>query len=167
MMSTTKFGRVSGLIAGVLAAVLLAGCASTSPKPWNLSINKTTSASIQVDLIGIAKADEPYWQGYNLDKYWSDGDLRRKNAQPLTQILKMGQPWVIPMTDPKWNEWFAHGATELLIIGNLPGHFDAGPADPRRRFLPLDKKSWDAKNNTLEIEVQDTQILVNTPQKPN
>ena len=164
MLSKTKTGRAGGLVACVMAALLLAGCAA-GPKPWNLSINKTTSASIQVDVIGISKADEPYWEGYNINTYWSDGDLRRKDAQPLTQILKLGQPWVIPATNPKWKTWFDHGATELLIIANIPGHFDAGPADPRRRFLPLAKKAWDAKNDTLEIEVQNTQILPITPQK--
>ena len=147
------------------AATLLAGCAS-GPKPWNLSINKTTSASIQVDLIGITESEMPYWAGYDIDKYWSDGDLRRKNAAPLTQILKLGQPWVVAKTDPKWKEWLGRGDSELLVIANLPGHFDAGPADPRRLILPL-RNVYDAKNKTLEIEVQDTLIRLNTPQKSN
>ena len=148
-----------------LLAVGLTGCGTPGPKPWTLSINKTTSASIQVDLVAVTASEKPYWEGYNLDKYWSDGDLRRKNAQPLTQILKLNQPWVVPLTDPKWREWLNRGDTELLIIANLPGHFEPGPADPRRLFLPL-QPVWETKNNTLAIEVQDTLILVNTPQKP-
>jgi len=165
-MSYTKNVGFCWIVAAVMSAALLTGCGTPGAKPWNLSINKTTSASIQVDLIGITEAEKPYWEGYNLDKYWSDGDLRRQNAHPLTQVLKMGQPWVVPATDPRWQEWLNRGATELLIVANLPGHFDAGPADPRRLFLPLTKGVWQAKNDTLEIEVQDTLIVVNTPQKP-
>lgn len=167
-MNYTKKTARFALVVSLLAAVFAVGCASTHlhPKAWNISINKTTYASIQVDLIGVTEAEKPYWEGYNIDKYWSDGDLRRKNAQPLTQVLKMGQPWVVSMNNPKWQEWLNRGATELLVIANLPGHFDAGPADPRRIFLPLDKHAWNAKNNTLEIEIQDTMILVLTPPKP-
>ena len=161
-----KIRRKMGQCWRFMALVAVAGCAS-GPKPWNLSINKTTSASIQVDLVGVTESEKPYWQGYDIDRYWTDGDLRRKNAQPLSQILKLGQPWVVPATDPHWRTWLGRGDTSLLIIANLPGHFDPGAADPRRLFLPLSKKAWDAKNNTLEIEVQDTLIQVNTPQKPN
>lgn len=167
-MNYSKKTARFALVVSLLAAVLAVGCASSHPRPkaWNISINKTTYASIQVDLIGVTESEKPYWEGYNIDKYWSDGDLRRKNAQPLTQVLKMGQPWVVSVSNSKWQEWLNRGATELLVVANLPGHFDAGPADPRRLFLPLDKHAWNAKNGTLEIEIQDTMILVLTPTKP-
>jgi hypothetical protein len=58
------------------------------------------------------------------------------------------------------------GATELLLIANLPGHFNSGPADPRRVFIPLDKNAWKADRGTLQIEVQDDLIRVMTPQRP-
>ena len=149
----------------VLACLLSAGCVSSRPTSWNLSITKSTYASIEVDLVGITTAEKPYWQGYDIDKYWNAGDLRRKNAKPLTQILKMGQPWVISIDNSKWQEWLNRGATELLVIANLPGHFDAGLGDPRRIFLSLNPRDWKAKNQTLEIEIQDTMILVNTAAK--
>lgn len=162
-MKNSKTVGCCGLLAVVLAGVLLTGCGSAQPRPWNVSITKTTSASIQVDLIGVNAAEEPIWQGYNIDKYWSEGDLRRKDAQPMTQVLKKGQPWVISLKDAKWQAWLNRGATELLVIANLPGHFEPGSGDPRRLFLPLNKGAWNAKNDTLEIEVQDTMILVLTP----
>jgi hypothetical protein len=150
----------------ICAALFAMGCGSTRPRPWNVSISKSTYASVEVDLIGVKEAEKPYWDGYNIDKYWSDGDLRRKNARPLTKILKVGQPWVISKDDPKWKEWLDRGATDLLVVANLPGHFDPGPADPRRCYLSL-APVWKAKDHTLEIEIQDTMILVQTPQKPN
>lgn len=156
-------------MAVILTAVLTVGCASTKTHPpryqaWNVSITKSTTASIEVDLIGVRDSEKPIWDGYNLDKYWSDGDLRRKDAKPLTQILKVGQPWVVSMNDSKWQEWLNRGATDLLVVANLPGHFDAGPADPRHCYLSLNKYAWPPKTNTLEIVIQDTMISVQTPQ---
>ena len=33
-------------------------------------------------------------------------------------------------------------------------------------FIPLDKKVWEAKDKTIQIQVQDEFIKVLTPQKP-
>ena len=162
-MNYIKAPRYCLWLAAACATLLLAGC-STSPRPWTVSISKSTYASVQVDLIGVKEAENQYWDGYSIDKYWSQGDLRRLNAKPMTQILKMGKPWVVSQTDPKWKEWLDRGATELLVVANLPGHFEPGAADPRRCYLPLGPV-WKAKDKTLEIEIQDTMILVQTPQK--
>jgi len=150
-----------GMLITVLA-LFACGC-QTGPQPWNLSIKKTTPSSIQVDLIGVPESDKPSWEGYDMTKYWSDGDLRRSEADKLTQTMQMGHPWIISLDDPKWNEWLDRGASELMIIANLPGTLPSGSADPRRLFIPLDKHAWKAKNGTLEFEVQDTIIQVLTP----
>ena len=111
-------------------------------------------------------SEQPYWEGYNLDKYWSDGDRRRAGANKLSQTLMYNKPWRVELSNQKWQEWFNHGATHLLIIANLPGSFDSGPADPRRLIIPLDKHAWKSNNNTIEIQVQDTILTILTPQKP-
>ena len=166
-ISTRNSVRLSPLF---LAAVLAAGgCASSKPQPapWNVSITRETPAPIEVDLIGVTEAEKPFWAGCDLDKYWTLGDpLRRQQVDKLSMTLKSNQPAILQRDDPKWKDWLSRGATDLLIIANFPGQFTPGPTDPRRKFLPLDKKSWDAKNQTLEIRVQDTLIRVQTPQKP-
>jgi hypothetical protein len=149
----------------VAVALLAVGCASI--QRWNVIVNKTTPASIEVDLIGVALLEKPAWEGYSIDKYFTRGDPRRKNADRLTQTLQIGQPWVVSMDDPKWSAWLGRGATELLVIANLPGRFEPGSADPRRVFVPLNKKAWRPRiKNALDIEVQESVILVLTPQKP-
>jgi hypothetical protein len=146
----------------VLAVNLFSGC--SSPKPWNLNITKTTPASIQVDLIGVKPEEKPGWEARNLDKYWGpDGALMRRDAQPLSQTLQKGVPWRISVNDSKWQEWLNRGCTEVLVLANLPGSFESGPADPRRRFLPL--VGWKTKGKMIEIEVRDTMIQVLTPNK--
>lgn len=141
------------------------GTPNPKPRPWNLSITKTTPASIEVDLIGVNAMERPAWEGYDMDRYWTSGDLRRANADKLSMNLPSGSSWTVPRDNPKWQQWLQRGATHLLLIANLPGQFTPGPADPRRVFIPLDKNSWDADGGTLQIEVQDNLVRVLTPQK--
>jgi hypothetical protein len=149
-----------------LFGLLASGCASKQPQPWNVSIVKKTPATIQVDLVGVRQGDKAEWAGRNITEYWSAGSQVRKDADKLSLNLKMGEPVVIPSTDPKWREWFQHGAQELLVIANLPGEFAPGGEDPRRKFLPLRSQDWEpAKKATLEIEVLQSRIQVLTPQK--
>ena len=147
--------------------VLLTGClfGGGSPRAWNVSLVKKTPATITVDLIGVSKSDKSDWAGYDLNKYWSPGDFRRKEADKVTfENLEEGVPVTLSIKDPQWDKWFSHGATELLVIAYLPGNWPGGADDPRRKFLPLSRKDWDAKKNTLEIEIQNTRIHVLTPQ---
>ena len=160
-----KTGRLAVWL--LLSSVLVGGCGGApkpKPRPWNISINKTTPATIEVDLIGINALDRPAWEGYDIDKYWSPGDQRRENADKVTVHLQTGTPWTLSREDPRWQRWLDRGATQLLLIANLPGHF-SGPLDPRRNFLSLDKKAWKAKDATLQIEVEDTMVHVLTPPK--
>jgi hypothetical protein len=152
-------------------AFAVAGCHTTSkpsPRPWNLSINKTTPASIEVDLIGVNQFEKPEWEGYDIDSYWKPGDSRRANADKLTMSLDKGQPWTIARDNPQWRAWLDHGATDLLLMAHLPGRpgrdFPAGTSDPRRKFIALDKHAWEG--DTLQIEIQDTLVRMLTPQKP-
>jgi hypothetical protein len=149
----------------------VAGCHTTpklKPRAWNLSINKTTPASIEVDLIGVNEFEKPAWEGYDIDKYWQPGDSRRANADKLTATLVQGHPWTIDRDNPKWRAWLDHGATDLLLMAHLPGvpgrDFPAGASDPRRKFISLDKHAWEG--NTLQIEVQDTIVRMLTPERP-
>ena len=138
-----------GIMAGVVAW-LAVGCAGVHS--WNVVVNKTTPASIEVDLVGVAPLDKPAWEGYSVDQYFAPGDPRRQNANRLTQTLQLGRPWVVSLDDPQWKAWLGRGAAELLVIANLPGRFEPGAADPRRVFIPLSKNAWEpAGGNTLQI----------------
>jgi class 3 adenylate cyclase len=131
--------------------------------PWDLSVKKITPASIRIDLVGVNVWKRPAWEGYDMDQYWRVGDARRANADKLTLEFTNDEPVIVSRDHPKWRQWFQRGATELMLIADLPGHFTSGPSDPRRVFLPLDKTAWKGHRNTLLIEVQDSLIRVAAP----
>jgi len=169
-MNPTQWKWTSELSVLLIALTAVSsGCRSAKPKPvaWNLSIIKTTYSTIEVDLIGVPKGGKPLWEGYDLDQYWKPGDQRRQDAHPLSKDLAYKEPWIVARTNLQWHEWLdRQKVTDLLIIANLPGtNFPSGAADPRRKFVPLDQRAWEAKKRTLEFEVQDTLINPLTKQR--
>ena len=149
-------------------ALTTVGCGTTKPRPvvWNVSITKATPASIEVDLVGVNGLEKGQWLSVKPDDYWKPNNSIRQNAKKVSTSFKDGSPWCLGKTNQIWKEWFSYGATELMIMANLPGKFPNDASDRRRLFLPLDKKVWEpAKKETLEVEVQDEFIRVLTPQK--
>lgn len=149
---------LSTLVFGVV------GCGTTKQKPVAWTIKITKPAGIEVDIVGVTTREKPRLEAYSVDKYWSPGDLERKNATKLTSPPQ-APTWQIDRKDPTWKEWLGRSVTGFFVIANLPGSFE-GAADARREFLTLDKNHWDAKKNTLEIEVQENRIRVITPETP-
>jgi hypothetical protein len=139
-------------------------------KAWTLKLTKATPATIEVDLVGVAPLDRASLESYPVDKYFSPNDPRRAGLQVgrdrLSKVLlSQNEPWIIDRKDEIWATWRSRGVTEVLVLARLPGKFDTGAADPRRLFIPLDPKKWDAKDQTIEIELQDTLIRPMTRQK--
>jgi hypothetical protein len=150
----------------ILLGVMATGCGAPKAQAWNLSLVKSTPATIRVDLVGVSKLERPAWEGYDMDKYWRDGDPRRNQANKISLTPQINKPELIDQKNEVWQKWLSRGATELLIIADLPGKHNPGPSDPRRVFLPLTPGDWQAKKNTIEIEIQDTLIMPLTPMQP-
>jgi hypothetical protein len=157
--------QARGLAGAALGVVLLwgAGCASSKPSAWNLKVAKATTATIEVDVFGVSKLDKGYWEGIKPDDYWQPRSPIRASVPRITTNFVQGATWIISKSDPIWKQWFGRGASELVVMADLPGGFDNTVRDPRRRFLPLAPKSWDAKKSTIEIQVQDERINILTP----
>jgi hypothetical protein len=165
MQTTLKSSAFVGfLLVLLLAASAGCGTPKVKPKPWNLTITKSTRAQIKADIVGITNLEKPIWANYSIDNYWSNPNSLRRDADKLTALLQNEKPWVISVTDAKWQQWKARGVTELVLIADLPGRFEAGPGDPRRVFLSLDKNAWKSRDQ-LDIQIQENLIRVMTPQK--
>ena len=114
--------------------------------------------------MGVTAREKPRLEAYAMDKYWSPGDLERKNAFK-TNSPSQTVTWEIGLKDSIWKQWLGRSVTGVFVIANLPGgSFE--PPDARREFLTLDKNHWDAKRHTLEIEVLENRIHVITPETP-
>lgn len=162
------------ITAGLVGLSFLTPGCSSAPKPskpvqWSVNISKVTPASIEVDLVGISRSEDAYWRSIKPSDYWKPNSKLRKEVQDRCFKIKFESPDKSSLSkdDPMWNKWFGYGAFELMVIAELPGKdFDDGPADPRRLFLNLGKKQWQAKNMVIELEVSDGQVRVLTPQNP-
>ncbi len=154
-------------LAFLLATLTLvgAGCGTPKAKPvnWNVSFNKTTPASIVIDVVGVSPMDKAHLSAIKVDDYWKHGNAIRAELLKVTAQLPTGEPWVLKADDPIWKKWKSYGATELMVMATLP----CKDCDDRRRiFIPLDKHVWNARHSTLEFEVQDERIHALTPQNP-
>ena len=149
----------------LVISLLASGCGAlgsskkVKPVAWNVTITKATPASIEVDVIGVTDEEKKFYDGLNMDGYWPNSQVRR-DADKLSTILKDKQPWTIKIDDPKWVQWKNRGVTTLLVVADLPV-----PNGLWKVPLTLDKKSWNASNHTLEIEIQNTLIRVQTPMR--
>jgi hypothetical protein len=167
-----SIARAAALAAVV--ALLTAGCASSGhksgkPVAWNVKVTKSTAASVEVDLLGISPSEDSYWRrSVKPDDYWNPNKPIRKQAQNRSRTTRFesGPVFVLKMDDPIWKQWRSYGTTELLVMANLPGKYSNDEADPRRLIVPIGKNDWQAKDNTLELEILDGQIRVLTPAKP-
>jgi len=150
-----------------IVAIAVVGCKSTSshgkPVAWNVHITKKTTASIEVDLVGVATANEEnFLNGVSREDYWKpDSQIRndqRKLSNLLTKFLRENQPWVVGRDDPQWRAWLGRGVFELFVVARLPeatGNW--------RVPVSLDKKHWKAKDKTIEIVVVDSGVQILTP----
>jgi hypothetical protein len=157
-MNILKKGSAQLAVTLLAVALTAVSCVSTS-KPWTVSITKTTPASIEVDLIGVSESERAFYENLAWDAYWPNTRVRM-DADKLTKVLEKGKPWVIDIKDPIWARWLNRGATKLFILANLPDRSGLWKV-----ALPLDKGSWKAKGDMLEIQVQDTMIRVLTAPK--
>jgi hypothetical protein len=169
-MNPMKSKNVKFAILVVALSSLVVGC-HTPPPPvaWNIHITKVTTASVTVDLMGISRTEDGYWRNsVKPSDYWNPNRPIRKEAaaRARTTDFKDQKEFLLSGEDPIWGQWISYGAFELMIMADLPGINDNSPSDPRRVFLPLNKKQWQTKNKTIEVEISDSQVRVLTPQQP-
>jgi len=173
-MKTTKL--ITTIIATAAIALLSTSCAMigigpSKPVAHNIKItvDKTLeNTSLQIDLVGAnSVSDLPKWQTYSITEYWQPGNSTRRDTDRITLDFGRGKPatQTVSSKDPKWKQWLQTGATNLVIIADLPGVASGGAADPRRLILSLDPKTWKKSGSApIEILVQESGLRLLTPQ---
>ena len=160
----------------LVVAAVLTGCESCKPgKPGGIGSYEVEvsldpslkTSSVIVDLVGVNSLNLPRWEGYDMGKYWKEGDVMRRDADKTALNFVSGQALTssLPMADPQWEKWKSEGVTHVLVLADLPGAQTAktGNQDSRRQILSLDKCSWPKGTKTLKVLVQPSGIVVLTP----
>ena len=160
----------------VLLAAVLAGCETCKPGKlgpigrYTIEVGLDESlktSSVIVDLVGVNLSNLPRWEGYDMGKYWKEGDAMRRDADKLVLNFVSGQALTmsLPLADPQWDKWKAKGVTHVLVLADLPGAQTGKPGnqDARRQILSLDGCSWPDGTKGLKVLVQRSGIVVLTP----
>src|SRR3954466_7229459 len=115
-MSKRWIRPLAGGALWLLLASVLTGCGSCKPgKPGaigrytiEVSLDESLkSSSVIVDLVGVNPANLPRWEGYDMGKYWREGDPMRRDADKAVLNFVSGQSLSnsLPAADPQWEKW--------------------------------------------------------------
>jgi hypothetical protein len=146
--------------ATTLGLALLTGCSSELSQVTLQGSPSVAAASVLVDVVGIG----PNSQGLKLlpvSRYWEGGSAPTKaDAKSFRFGPNSPQSYTIAPSDPIWKHWHDIGATEVMVVADLPGVFPdlPGDADARRKILPISSKS-----TTATIVVDRSGLLKSTP----
>ena len=139
---------------------LLTGCSSSLSTVNLQGSSSVTSSSVLVDVVGLGPNNQAL-KVTPVSKYWQGGSAQAKGDSKSYRFgPNSPQSYSLGPNDPIWKHWHDTGATEVMVIADLPGVFaDApGDADPRRKILPISSKS-----TTATITVDKSGLVKSTP----
>ena len=139
---------------------LLTGC-SSGLNTVNLQGSASVAASsVQVDVVGI-NANNQTLKAIPVPQYWRGASAPyRADIKSFRFGPNSPQTYTIAATDPIWKHWHDTGATDVMVVADLPGVFAdlPGDADQRRKIIPIKSKSPSAT-----IVVDKTGLVRSTP----
>ena len=139
---------------------LLTGCSSSLSTVSLQGSPSVATSSVLVDVVGIGPNNKAL-EVTPVSRYWQGGSAQAKGD---SKSFRFGpnspQTYTLGPNDPIWKHWHDIGATEVMVIADLPGVFaDApGDSDARRKILPMSSKS-----TTATITVDKSGLVKSTP----
>src|SRR5262245_38987386 len=121
---------VSRLVAGGMLITLMtvfAGCSSCKPgnpgtiRNYTIEVSldeSLKSSSVLVDLVGVNPSSLARWEGYDMGKYWREGDPMRHDADKVVLNFVSGQTLTnsLSSTNAIWNRWKSQGVRRVLVL---------------------------------------------------
>jgi hypothetical protein len=120
-----------------------------------------------VDLVGVNPSGLQRWEGYDMGKYWREGDQMRHDADKVVLNFVSGQTLTnsLASTNAVWDRWKSQGVTHVLVLADITvrGESRPGNQDARRQILSLGECQWPKKTKVLNVLVQRSGVKVLTP----
>lgn len=167
----TFFGNPPAACFGLVlaAALFLVGC-PTVPRVVHLQpefraevASAYHGATISVDLVGVNNSELAVWKAKPVDDYFAPGNVFRDSAQKVTLNFGGGGETTqrVSPSHPVWQDWRAKGATQVIVIADLPGYtLPIGGVDIRRQMIPLESTNWERSPEEVVIQITPTGIIL-------
>lgn len=172
--------RIWVLGIAVAASLLAVGC-SSSPRMGRFDVvvamdpelagRPGGAPQVVVDLIAVNDTEMAAWSSMSMTEYWKPGGALRAESKQYRFEMPFGPGNTadkkLGRKDGIWQVWKDRGALHLFVLADLPGASGDRPGaeDGRRLILPLDQARW-TKTDTIQIVVQRTRAVCNTPPDP-
>ncbi len=145
--------RLIGKHSLILLFLLLALVGCDAPDVEIVISPEYQSAMIQIDFVKVQRSEVPIWIGMNVDEYFSPGsqfrDFAKQRGDVYTVYYNVPQKafqGTISSDDSVWENFeYERGSEQsfdVVVLADLPGSYGSSPVDPRRKVIPLQKKSW-------------------------
>jgi hypothetical protein len=164
---------VAAVVMAMLAVV--AGCNSCpNVKPHDVTVKldpgladpQGKMPSVQIDIVGVNEAERQRWVDKSVDEYWRSGDPLRSTPDKAVMTFRPDElSKTLAASDPLWSKWIGKGATDMVIMGYIPGVIGSGATDSRRLVLPMDRCKW-ADDQPIQVLVGRNGLNLMTPLKP-
>jgi len=166
------------VMGGMLITLMtvFAGCSSCKPgnagpiAKYTIEVSldeSLKSSSVLVDLVGVNPSGLQRWEGYDMGKYWREGDPMRHDADKVVLNFVSGQTLTnsLASTNAVWDRWKSQGVTHVLVLADITvrGESRPGNQDARRQILSLGECQWPKKTKVLNVLVQRSGVKVLTP----
>jgi hypothetical protein len=152
-----------GLCLMLSAAVLVGGCGPSKVKSIEtvasngLMVDGVMSA-VEVDLVGVSKANEDLIMGTGVSQWFSLSSPVRQQIADQGMIKSVsfgsGQPTSVTVgsSDPIWNRWMGKGVEKVMVFAKPAAIAMSGDA-PWRRTISLMSEDWqDAKGVVVRVD---------------
>lgn len=169
------------LLATLLCAALcplLGGCCQSKIVNRDIAVtldSNLVGKPVEVDLYAANNTDKESWANVPIEDYFKDGnEMRSGNPNRAVLSFEPGATEatkVFPASDKLWETWKRRGGWNLVILAEIPGSMGSWKgdpkADPRRQVIPLSSCYWDDPNSTIQIQVHNGSISVESPVRTN
>jgi len=136
---------IRSLLLALVLAVGAVGCGKTGRYNIRVTIApELRDVSEEVHIVGVNDTDLARWNDRSMTQYWLNVGPEQDDVYRMVFGRGFASTNILSAEDEIWSRWKSLGARHLFILSLYPmgAKDDTGSADPRRLYLPMEKKRW-------------------------